>query len=415
MLNSIEKLTIAFFKSKVPTFTQFNKSYLLLFVLIGIITPSLNNVSCVNINKIYIISFLVFGAFFVLYRARENYLDSTLVLGSLAIFITTYVSVIYQFNFVLFVSLLSFIVIFPLIISIINSGVHNAIRFVHSVYAFLVILLLVEYILLTFNFGPSLQDFFFCSSVEIRDYRSLHNRFSELVGLETPGLNSLFLGPQFANIISVQTFFLSCALFVKQKTHGVRYFIIAAISLALLILSPTGTGLIVFSVTTIVYLILFSNHISQKVILLLLFVFFLFVASAYFYIMTIHGTAAIEIVVVKNILDYSKFPLNGVLLGLGGEAATYFSSTEMEIVNMVGRNGIIASGIFLYIFISTIFNRVLLFSNMDGRINAVIFTPLLVSLIHYSTFLSSGAYSLTMMHLAIAVVLKKQMRDRYLA
>ena len=131
--------------------------------------------------------------------------------------------------------------------------------------------------------------------------------------------------------------------------------------------------------------------------------------------MTLYGATAIEMVVVKNILDYSKFPLNGVLLGLGGKFTAYFSSTEMEIVNMVGRYGIIASGIFLYMFISNIFNRVLLFSNMDGRINAVIFTPLLVSLIHYSTFLSSGAYSLTMMHLAIAVVLKKQMRDRYLA
>ena len=125
--------------------------------------------------------------------------------------------------------------------------------------------------------------------------------------------------------------------------------------------------------------------------------------------MTLHGTTAIEIVVVKNILDYSKFPLNGVLLGLGGKSAAYFYSTEMEIVNMIGMYGIIASGVLLYMFISTIYNRrVVSLSNMDGKINAILFTPLFISLIHYNTFLISGVYALTMVHLAIAVVLKKQ-------
>ena len=60
-------------------------------------------------------------------------------------------------------------------------------------------------------------------------------------------------------------------------------------------------------------------------------------------------------------------------------------------------------------FISTIYNRrAVSLSNMDGRINAILFTPLLMSLIHYDTFLISGVYALTMAHLAIAVVLKKQ-------
>ena len=60
-------------------------------------------------------------------------------------------------------------------------------------------------------------------------------------------------------------------------------------------------------------------------------------------------------------------------------------------------------------FIPTIYNRrAVSLSNMDGKINAIPFTPLFISLIHYDTFLSSGVYALTMMHLAIAVVLKKQ-------
>ena len=59
-------------------------------------------------------------------------------------------------------------------------------------------------------------------------------------------------------------------------------------------------------------------------------------------------------------------------------------------------------------FISTIYNRrAVSLSNMDGKINAIVFAPLLMSLIHYNTFLSAGVYALTMMHLAIAVVLKK--------
>jgi len=198
-------------------------------------------------------------------------------------------------------------------------------------------------------------------------------------------------------------------LFIKQKTHGVRYFIFAAISLALLILSPTATGLIVFSLTTIIFLIFFSNYISQKVIILLTFVFLLFGLSGYFYLIIFHGSAALDKIIVQNILDYSRYPLNGVLLGLGGEYSTYFDSSEMQIVNMIGMYGIIASGIILYMFISTIYNRKLLsLNNIDGKINALLFTPLLISLIHYSTFLNSGVYSLTMMHLAIAVVLKKQ-------
>jgi len=64
-----------------------NQAYLLFFLLIGVLTPLLSSVFCININKIYILSFLIFGAFFVFYRARENYLDSTLLLGSLIILI----------------------------------------------------------------------------------------------------------------------------------------------------------------------------------------------------------------------------------------------------------------------------------------------------------------------------------------
>ena len=76
---------------------------------------------------------------------------------------------------------------------------------------------------------------------------------------------------------------------------------------------------------------------------------------------------------------------------------------------MIGLYGIIGSGVLLYMFISTIYNRrVVSLSNMDGKINALLFAPLFMSLIHYSTFLSAGVYTLTMMHLVIAVVLKKQ-------
>ena len=192
MLSNIEKST--------------NQAYLLFFLLIGVLTPLLSSVFCININKIYILSFLIFGAFFVFYRARENYLDSTLLLGSLIILITAIVSVTYQLNTILFVRLLSFIIVFPLVISVINCGVHNAIRAIHLVYASLTILLLVEYILLLFDFSSTLKNVIFCESVEIRDYRSLHNRFSELINLGVPGLNSIFLGPQFANIKNIFTF-----------------------------------------------------------------------------------------------------------------------------------------------------------------------------------------------------------------
>jgi len=386
-----------------------NQAYLLFFLLIGVLTPLLSSVFCININKIYILSFLIFGAFFVFYRARENYLDSTLLLGSLIILITAIVSVTYQLNTILFVRLLSFIIVFPLVISVINCGVHNAIRAIHLVYASLTILLLVEYILLLFDFSSTLKNVIFCESVEIRDYRSLHNRFSELINLGVPGLNSIFLGPQFANIILIQTFFLSCVLFIKQKTHGVRYIIVAVVSFVLFLASPTGTGLIVFSLTSFVFLILFPNYISQKVKIFFIFALFLFFTAAYFYLINFHGTDALNIVVVQNILDYSRFPLSGILLGMGGEFQTYFYSNEMHIINMAGMYGIIGSGVLLYMFISTIYNRrVVSLSNVDGKINALLFTPLLISLIHYNTFLSSGVYSLTMMHLAIAVVLKKQ-------
>ncbi len=356
----------------------------------------------------------MFGAFFVFNRARENYLDRNLVLGSLIILIAAIASVTYQLNTVLFVRLLSFLIVFPLVISIINSGVHHATRAIHIVYASLTILLLVEYILSLFNFSSILQSFFFCESSEIRDYRALHNRFSVLVGLQVPGLNSIFLGPQFANIIVVQTFFLSLLLFIKQKANGVRYSIFAAISLGLLILSPTVTGLIVFSLTSLTFLIIFSNYISPRVIVILLFsLSILFGVAAYFYLIIFHGFEAINIIVVQNILDHSRFPLSGILFGLGGQYNTYFSSTEMQIVNMIGLYGIIASGVLLYMFISTIYHRrVVSLSNVDGKINALLFTPLLISLIHYNTFLSSGVYSLTILHLAIAVVLKKQISSK---
>jgi hypothetical protein len=94
---------------------------------------------------------------------------------------------------------------------------------------------------------------------------------------------------------------------------------------------------------------------------------------------------------------------------MGSEYDTYFWSGEMQIVNMIGLYGIIASGVLLYMYISTIYNReVVSVSNMDGKINAILFTPLFISLIHYNTFDISGVYALTMMHLAISVVLKKQ-------
>ena len=198
-------------------------------------------------------------------------------------------------------------------------------------------------------------------------------------------------------------------LFIKQKTHGVRYIIVAVVSFVLFLASPTGTGLIVFSLTSFVFLILFPNYISQKVKIFFIFALFLFFTAAYFYLINFHGTDALNIVVVQNILDYSRFPLSGILLGMGGEFQTYFYSNEMHIVNMAGMYGIIGSGVLLYMFISTIYNRrVVSLSNVDGKINALLFTPLLISLIHYNTFLESGVYSLTMMHLAIAVVLKKQ-------
>jgi hypothetical protein len=154
---------------------------------------------------------------------------------------------------------------------------------------------------------------------------------------------------------------------------------------------------------------MFSNYISQKVKFFLLFTIVLFFSAAYLYLIEFHGIGALDMLVFQNILDHSRFPLIGILLGIGGEYDTYFSSGEMQIVNMIGMYGIIASGVLLYMFISTIYNRrVVSLSNMDGKINAILFTPLLISLIHYNTFLTSGPYSLTMMHLAIAVVLKKQ-------
>ena len=409
MFTNIVNLTIAFFNSNKPTFTELNKGYLTLFLLVGILSPLLNITYCIKVTKIYVLSFIIFGAFFVFYRARENYLDRTLVLGSLVIFITAIVSVTFQFNMVLFVRLLSFIIIFPLVISILNSGVHYAIRAIHLVYVSLAILILVEYILLTFNFSTTLQSVFFCASEEIRDYRGLHNRFSELTGLKATGLNSIFLGAQFANIILVQSFFLSVVLFITQKKHGFRYFILGAVSLALLILSPTVTGLIVLSLTSLIFLIIFFNYISQKVISFLLFTFFLFFYAAYWYLMVFHGMTAVDILVFQKILEHSEFPVRGILLGMGSEYSANDNSSEIQIVNMVGLYGVIASGVLLYMFISTIYNRkVVSFSNMDGKINALLFTPLFISLIHYNTFLSSGVYSLTMLHLAIAVVLKKQ-------
>ena len=60
-------------------------------------------------------------------------------------------------------------------------------------------------------------------------------------------------------------------------------------------------------------------------------------------------------------------------------------------------------------FIPTIYNRrAVSLSNMDGKINAIPFTPLFILLIHYDTFLISGVYALTMVHLAITVVLKNK-------
>ena len=134
----------------------------------------------------------------------------------------------------------------------------------------------------------------------------------------------------------------------------------------------------------------------------------LFFYAAYWYLMVFHGMTAVDILVFQTILDHSQFPVTGILFGMGSEYNEH-DSTEMQIVNMIGFYGVIGAGVLLYMFISIIYNRrVVSLGNIDGKINAILFTPLFISLIHYNTFLSSGIYSLTMMHLAIAVVLKKQ-------
>jgi len=368
--------------------------YHLAILFVGLFIPIASNLLCIEFKNIYLLFLIIFFfGYAVIQNKYQTFKPVYLLLLGLLVFLIPFS---YISNEAIPASLLSVILIF--IAGILISGLFSEIDYgklsdwILKIYNFLVMMILIEALLIFLGQTTLLADFFGACGDGIRPYRVLHNRFGELTGIGLSGLNSIFIGPQFASVILSQSIVVN---FFSNHKNRYKYMILA---LSLFFMFPNGTGLLLMAFSFLMILVL-SKKVSITHITFLLISIFLFLVyiEKYYYGM-------LDFLVLGNLEIVSEFDIMKLLFGMGPNYNSLFPNTEISFINYTALLGIIPFGLLILFIIYSAYNGL----NKLETYNKPLFASagvnlliMLISLLHYDTIFGSGVVLLFLINIAI--------------
>ena len=297
------------------------------------------------------------------------------------------------------------------------------ISFVNKIYMIVISILVLEYIAYILGFHGVISEALTCEISGITQYKTFNSNFSNILGIgaQVRGLNFPFMGPQVASQMSAISFLWFIIIWYSDRNKYSHLFYWAALSLTLLVISPSATIItalfLVVSVTSVAYLKYthITNFVSIKSIYaaILIIIFGVYFAFEFAFINyqdlgDIYKTIVLE---QYNIMD--KTSIMEALFGVRLEDLSYYiagAPGEIGILNQMLRVGIIGILIFgVYILYITkplagVFQ--LIFVQKKYYILASVTTLLIYILsdIHYEVIFHDGVMELFILHLSLLLV-----------
>ena len=308
------------------------------------------------------------------------------------------------------------------------------ITFVSKIYMIVISIMVLEYIAYMLGNQKIISEVLVCEISDITQYKTLSNNFSNLLGIPIRGLNFPFMGPQVASQMSAVSFLWFFIIWASDRNRYSHLFYWAALSLTLLIISPSATIIIalllVVGFTSIAYLYYNHKHIAQNHIRKIV-TTERFFATILIIIIGIYVTLKFALINYQD-LDYiiDKYILGHfnildnvsvmeALFGIGLDDLNKYisgSPTEIGILSQllrVGIIGILIFGIFLLYVIKPIAGIIeKIFFQKKYFILASLTTLLIYILsdIHYEVIFRDGATELFILHLSLFLALVKKYR-----
>ena len=115
------------------------------------------------------------------------------------------------------------------------------ISFVNKIYMIVISIMVLEYIAYILGNQKIISEVLVCEISDITQYKTLSNNFSNLLGIPIRGLNFPFMGPQVASQMSAVSFLWFFIIWASDRNRYSHLFYWAALSLILLVISPTAT------------------------------------------------------------------------------------------------------------------------------------------------------------------------------
>ena len=208
----------------------------------------------------------------ILRKANKIFFNkSELTLILLVIALNIFYVLLLEKNF--FYIRFSYVIILSILFAKILSeyfSLDELITFVSKIYMIVISIMVLEYIAYMLGNQKIISEVLVCEIPDITQYKTLSNNFSNLLGIgeRLRGLNFPFMGAQVASQMSAVSFLWFFIIWASDRNRYSHLFYWAALSLTLLIISPSATIIIalllVVGFTSIAYLYYNHKHIAQN-------------------------------------------------------------------------------------------------------------------------------------------------------
>ncbi len=405
------------------------QSLKLFYYLYIILIPTFQILTCGSVRPFTWILFSSIIVVLMLHKANKIFFNKTeLALILLVVTLNIFYVLFLEKNFVY--GIFSYVIILSVFLAKIFSeycSLDELISFVNKIYMIVISILVLEYIAYALGFQEAIEEALQCKLSSITQYKTLSNNFSNLLGVSIRGLNSPFMGAQAASQMSAISFLWFFMIWASDRSRYSHLFYWAALSLTLLIISPSATIIIalllVVGVSSVAYLRYSKNthFVTIKTIysVLLIIILGLYFAFEFAFIRYQGLGDFFQIIVLEQLNVFDKISIMEILFGVRLEdLSNYIKGGPGEIgilsqMLRVGIIGILIFGVFiLYVMkpLAGIFKKI--FIQKKYYILASVTTLLIYMLsdIHYEVIFRDGVIELFVLHLSLLLVFLKKYR-----
>jgi len=305
------------------------------------------------------------------------------------------------------------------------------ISFVNKIYMIVISILVLEYIAYILGFHGVISEALTCEISGITQYKTFNSNFSNILGIgaQVRGLNFPFMGPQVASQMSAISFLWFIIIWYSDRNKYSHLFYWAALSLTLLVISPSATIitalLLVVGFTSIAYLRYSHFHSTNFVNInsisaaLLIIILGVYLVLEYAFISYNNLGDKLRTIVLGQLDIFDRITIMEGLFGVGSEdLSDYIAGApgEMGIISQMLRVGIIGILVFV-VFLLYVMKPLagiieIIFIQKKYYILASATTLLihLLSYIHYAVIFRDGAMELFIINLSLLLFFLKKYR-----